>query len=65
MPEGICHSDKPATNRQQVERVAEGRYGVGTHAVVFNGSSLPAGLYIYRLEMPDGRLLTGKIVHLE
>ena len=50
---------------RQVERVADGRYGVGTHAVIFNGSSLPAGLYVYRLEMPDGRSLTGKLVHME
>ena len=36
-----------------VETIAEGKYEVGNYKVTFNASSLPSGVYIYRLESSD------------
>ena len=50
---------------RKVEQVVDGRYGIGTHSVNFNAESLPAGLYVYRFDLPNGRSLTGKLVHID
>jgi len=36
-----------------VETIAEGNYEVGNYKVTFNASSLPSGVYIYRIESSD------------
>lgn len=35
---------------QTVSTIYDGRLDVGTHYVEFNGSSIPSGIYFYRLE---------------
>jgi hypothetical protein len=36
--------------------LADGLFEAGTHAVVFDGAHLPSGVYLYRLETPQGSL---------
>jgi hypothetical protein len=41
---------------QPVAMLADGLFEAGTHAVVFDGAHLPSGVYLYRLETPQGSL---------
>ncbi|MCB2203984.1 T9SS type A sorting domain-containing protein [bacterium] len=45
-----------------VTSLAEGHHAAGTHSVRFNGSGLPSGVYVYRLESA-GHVLT-RTMHL-
>jgi len=38
---------------QLVETLAEGTYEAGYYKINFNASSLPSGMYIYRIESSD------------
>ena len=46
---------------QEVARLAEGQFEAGTHAVTWDASDQPSGLYIYRLVGPgidEKRMMT-------
>ena len=42
---------------RQVRVLVEGVRAAGTHEVVFDGSRLPSGTYLVRLETPQGRFV--------
>jgi hypothetical protein len=44
-----------------VERPVEGRMEAGTHALQFDGSRLPSGMYLYQLRV-GSRVVTGKML---
>jgi hypothetical protein len=44
-----------------VARPVEGRVEAGTHALQFDGSSLPSGMYLYQLRV-GSRVVTGKML---
>lgn len=48
---------------QPIATLADGQYDAGRHAVIFDGSSLPGGVYLYRLETPNGQQ-AGKLLHV-
>ena len=39
---------------RQISVLLGGTYEAGTHEVVFDASDLPSGMYLYRLETPEG-----------
>jgi len=48
----------------EVTILTEGQRGIGTHEISFDGSDLPSGTYLYRLETENGAE-TSKMVHVE
>ena len=46
---------------REVARLVDGWRGVGVHEVVFDGSDLGSGMYVYRLEAAD-IIASGKMV---
>ena len=42
---------------RQVRVLVEGEQAAGWHDVVFEAGSLPSGMYVYRLETPEGDLV--------
>jgi len=49
---------------KEIATLAAGTYGTGQHTVIFDGSNLASGLYIYKLEA-SGRTLERKMLLLK
>ena len=42
---------------RSIRSLIEGRREAGTHEVIFDADGLPSGMYLYRLETPQGGLV--------
>ncbi len=47
---------------REIGKVVEGKYGAGWHVVDFDAKTLPAGLYIYRLETNQSQKVEKKMI---